>query len=406
MKVAEATRLAVESIWANRLRSFLTLLGVIIGIAAIVATTAVIEGLNKYVAEKLSDLGTGTFTVRRFGLITNRQQFLDAARRNRRLRLEDALAVQDLCTTAKSVAWQVTLKDDVHRGDAQLKSCDVGGIKPEILEIEPFDVADGRVILPFEDERAVPVAFVGHDVVEQLFPDVDPVGKHPRIEGKPVRIVGVAEKKGSFLGFSQDNFVKIPFSLHRKLYGTKRSVRISVQVADAARMEECMDEVRVILRARHHLRPNDDDDFDMLSAAGINDLWKSLTTAIFSIALFVVGISLVVGGIVIMNIMLVSVIERTREIGVRKAVGARQRDIVQQFLIESTLLSCIGGVFGIALAFAVSSLLATYTPLPAAFPPWAPPVAFVVCAGIGVFFGISPARRAARLDPIEALRTE
>ncbi|MEC7725160.1 MAG: FtsX-like permease family protein, partial [Planctomycetota bacterium] len=207
-------------------------------------------------------------------------------------------------------------------------------------------------------------------------------------------------------GFSQDNFIKIPYSLHRKLYGTTRSVRISVQAADSSRMEECMDEVRAILRARHHLRPKDDDDFDMLTAAGINDLWKRMTTTIFSIALFVVGISLVVGGIVIMNIMLVSVIERTREIGVRKAVGARQRDIVRQFLIESMLLSCIGGVIGVALAYGASWGLRTYTPLPAEFPAWAPPVAFFVCAGIGVFFGISPARRAADLDPIEALRTE
>jgi len=406
VNLLEATRLAVESIWANRLRSFLTLLGVIIGIAAIVATAAVIEGLNKYVADKLSDLGQGTFTVQRFGIITNRQDFLDAIRRNRRLRREDAHAVRDLCTTAREVAWQVRSTADVRRGDALLKGCEVGGITPEILEIEPFEVADGRVILPFENDRAVPVAFIGNDVVEQLFGDVDPIGKELRIKGQPVRVIGTAVKKGSFLGFSQDNFVKIPYSLHRKLYGTSRSVRISVQAEDSDRMEECMDEVRAILRARHHLRPRDEDDFDMLTAAGINDLWKSMTTTIFSIALFVVGISLVVGGVVIMNIMLVSVIERTREIGVRKAVGARQRDIVLQFLIESTLLSCVGGVIGVAVAYVASWALRSFTPLPAEFPAWAPPVAFLVCTGIGVFFGISRARRAAALDPIEALRTE
>jgi putative ABC transport system permease protein len=406
LNVVEAARLAVESIWANRLRSFLTLLGVIIGIAAIVATAAVIEGLNKYVADKLSDLGQGTFTVQRFGIITNRQDFLDAIRRNRKLRREDAHAVRDLCTSAREVAWQVRSTADVQRGDAQLKSCEVGGITPGILEIEPFEVADGRIILPFEERRAVPVAFIGNDVVEQLFANVDPIGKELRIKGQRVRVVGTAQKKGSFLGVSQDNFVKIPYSLHRKLYGTDRSVRISVQAADAARMDECMDEVRAILRARHHLRPAEEDDFDMLTAAGINDLWRSLTTTIFSIALFVVGISLVVGGVVIMNIMLVSVIERTREIGVRKAVGARQRDIVAQFLIESTLLSCVGGVLGVMVAYALSWGLRTFTPLPAEFPSWAPPVAFFVCTGIGVFFGISPARRAAALDPIEALRTE
>lgn len=406
MNILEATRLALESIWANRLRSFLTLLGVIIGIASIVATAAVIEGLNKYVADKLSDLGQGTFTVQRFGVITSREEFYEKLRKNRLLRRADALAVRDLCSSAKEVAWQVRSTADIERGGVTLREVDVGGVTPEILEVEPFEVADGRVIQSFENDRAVPVAFIGNDVVENLFGDVDPIGKQLRIKGQAVRVVGTAEKKGSFLGFSQDNFVKIPYSLHRKLYGTSRSVRISVQAADSAAIEECMDEVRAILRARHHLRPSDDDDFDMLSAEGINDLWKSLTTGIFSIAMFVVGISLVVGGIVIMNIMLVSVIERTREIGVRKAVGARQRDIVQQFLIESTLLSCIGGAIGIALAYAASWALRTYTPLPAEFPAWAPPVAFFVCAGIGVFFGISPARRAAGLDPIEALRTE
>lgn len=406
MNVVEATRLAVESIWANRLRSFLTLLGVIIGIASIVATAGVIQGLNKYVEEKLSNLGSGVFTVQRFGIITNRQQFLDAVRRNRRLKREDAYAVRDRVTSAAQVAWQVRSTADLKRGALELLGVEVSGITPGILEIEPYEVADGRILLPFEDERAVPVAFIGHNVVEYLFPGVDPIGKTLRIKGTPVKVIGVAEKKGSFLGFSQDNFVKIPYSLHRKIYGTTRSIRISVQAADAARMSDTMDEVRAVLRARHHLRPADDDDFDILTSEGINDLWRSMTTTIFSIAIFVVGISLVVGGVVIMNIMLVSVIERTREIGVRKAVGARQRDIVQQFLIESVLLSCMGGAIGVAIAFGAAELLNTYTPLPAQFPSWAPWTAFLVCTTIGIFFGIHPAKRAAELDPIEALRTE
>jgi putative ABC transport system permease protein len=406
VNVIEATRLAVESIWANRLRSFLTLLGVIIGIASIVATYAVIEGLNKYVAEKLSDLGSGVFTVQRFGIITNRQQFLDAIRRNRPLRREDAHAVRDRCASAARVAWQVRSTADLKRGANELLSVEVSGITPEILEIEPYEVADGRILMPFEDERSVPVAFIGNDVAERLFPGVDPIGKELRIKGTPVKVVGIAVKKGSFLGFSQDNFVKIPYSLHRRLYGTSRSLRISVQTAEGNSMDDTMDEVRAVLRARHHLRPGEADDFDMLTSAGINDLWKSMTKTIFAIAIFVVGISLVVGGVVIMNIMLVSVIERTREIGVRKAVGARQRDIVQQFLIESVLLSCIGGAIGIAIAFGAAGLLNAYTPLPAQFPSWAPWGAFLVCTSIGVFFGIHPAKRAAKLDPIEALRTE
>jgi putative ABC transport system permease protein len=406
MHVAEATRLALESIWANRLRSFLTLLGVIIGIAAIVATAAVIQGLNAYVSDKLSNLGKGVFTVQRFGLITNRQDFLDAVRKNRRLLPADARAIAQRCESALEVAWETHATVDLKRGLELIRDVDIGGITPAILEIEPYDVADGRILAEHEEQSAAPVAFVGHDVVERLFPGTDPIGKELRIKGLAVAIVGAAKKKGSFLGFSQDNFVKIPFSLHRKLFGAHRSINISVQAADSGEMALTMDEVRSVLRARHHLEPDEPDDFAFVTAEGINSLWRNLTGTIFAVALFVVGISLVVGGIVIMNIMLVSVVERTREIGVRKAVGARQRDIVQQFLIESVLLSCLGGAIGILIAWGASALLAAHTPLPAQFPVWAPPVAFVICSGIGVFFGIHPARRASRLDPIEALRAD
>ncbi|GAB4157887.1 MAG: ABC transporter permease [Planctomycetota bacterium] len=406
MNAAEATRLALESIWANRLRSFLTLLGVIIGIAAIVATAAVINGLNLFVSEKLSNLGKGVFVVQRIGIVTNRQDFLDAVRRNKRLKPEDARAIEDRATLSEVVAWEVHAQADLERENHEIRETDIGGVTPGILEIEPYEVEAGRLIRQDEEDRAAPVAFLGHDVVEHLFPGVDPIGKRIRVHGRRVEIVGYAAKRGSFLGRSQDNFVKIPFSLHRKLWDSTSSINISVKARDPARMDLAMDEVRAVLRARHHLRPGDPDDFSILTAEGINDLWRSMTATIFSVALFVVGISLVVGGIVIMNIMLVSVIERTREIGVRKAVGARQRDIVQQFLIEAVLLSCLGGAIGIALALSISAALSTWTPLPARFPIWAPPVAFGICTAIGVFFGLHPARKAARLDPIEALRAE
>lgn len=406
MNPLEATRLALESIWANRLRSFLTLLGVIIGIAAIIATAAVINGLNLYVSEKLSNLGSGVFVVQRIGLITNRQDFLDAIRRNKRLLPADARAIETRCTEAAVVAYETHANTDLKRDDHEIRDTDVGGITPGILAIEPYEVEQGRLLTQNEEDRAAPVAFLGHDVVEQLFPNTDPIGKQIRVRGRWLEVVGTAVKKGSFLGMSQDNYLKIPFSLHRKLWGSQRSINISVKAADAADMDAAMDEVRAVLRARHHLRPGDDDDFAFMTAEGINSLWRSMTQTIFAVALFVVGISLVVGGVVIMNIMLVSVVERTREIGVRKAVGARQRDIVQQFLIESVLLSCVGGAIGVAIALSLSALLAAYTPLPARFPAWAPPVAFLICTAIGVFFGISPARKAARLDPIEALRSE
>jgi len=398
--------LAFESIWANRLRSFLTLLGVIIGIASIISTAAVINGLNTYVAERLSNLGRGVFTVQRFGIITNREDFLEAVRRNRRLVPGDARAIAERCPLASVVAWEAHATRDLMRSGYEIRDVDIGGVTAGILEIEPYEVEAGRILTQKDDEHAVPVAFLGADVVEQLFPAVDPIGKDLRVGGLDLRVVGIAKKKGSFLGFSQDNFVKIPFGLHRKLFGSQRSINISVKAADDVSMSESQDEVRAVLRARHHVRPADPDDFGIVTAEGINSLWRNMSQTIFAIALFVVGISLVVGGIVIMNIMLVSVIERTREIGVRKAVGARQRDIVEQFLVEAVLLSCIGGAIGVGLAYGASALLQAYTPLPAVFPFWAPPTAFLVCTAIGVFFGISPARRAARLDPIEALRAD
>lgn len=406
MSFLEAVRLAIESIWANRLRSFLTLLGVIIGIAAIVATWSVIQGLNAYVSEKLSNLGKGVFVVQRFGIITNRQQFLDAVRKNRKLEPADARAIAERCPNAATVAYEVHATVDLRRDRHELRDVDVGGITWRLLEIEPFEVADGRILAEHEEQSGAPVCFVGHDIAEHLFPGLDPIGKELRVKGVPLQVVGVAKKKGSLLGVSQDNYVKVPFALHRKLFGGLRSINISVQAADAERMDVAMDEVRGVLRARHHLQPGDADDFDFLTADGINSLWADLTSKIFMVAMFVVGISLVVGGIVIMNIMLVSVIERTREIGVRKAVGARQRDIELQFLIEAVLLSCLGGAIGIALAYAAAESLAAFTPLPARFPVWAPLLAFGICTLIGVFFGIHPARRAAHLDPIEALRTE
>jgi putative ABC transport system permease protein len=406
MNALEATRLALESIWVNRLRSFLTLLGVIIGIAAIIATAAVINGLNLYVSEKLSNLGSGVFVVQRIGLITNRQEFLDAFRKNKRLEPADARAIADRCPLAEVVAIEVHATADIERGTFEIKDTDVGGITPGILEIEPYDVDQGRLLTQAEEDHAAPVAFLGSDVVDQLFPHTDPIGKKVRVQGQWLEVVGTAVKKGSFLGITQDNFIKIPFSLHRKVWSRQTSVNISVKAVDKEAMAAAMDEVRAVLRARHHLRPGDDDDFSIVTAEGINDLWRNLTQTIFSVALFVVGISLVVGGIVIMNIMLVSVVERTREIGIRKAVGARQRDIEQQFLIEAVLLSCLGGAVGVLLAFLASSAVGAFSPLPAEFPAWAPFTAFAICTAIGVFFGIHPARRAARLDPIEALRAE
>lgn len=406
MNVLEAVKIALGSLIANPLRSFLTLLGIIIGIGAIISVISVINGLNIYVAEKLSNLGPGVFVVDRFGIITNREDFLRALRRNKKVTMADARALRERMELAESVGVEVHATVEVkYRGEI-VKGTDLGGVSQEIMEIEPYEVETGRTLTPNEIERASPVAYIGWEIADKLFPGTDPIGKKIRVGNRNLLVVGQSKKKGSVLGFSRDNFVKIPLPLHQKMFGMRRSVNISVKSADPVDMQPAMDEARSIMRARHKLGFREDDDFGMMSAAGLTTLWENLTRVIFRVAIFVVGISLVVGGIVIMNIMLVSVIERTREIGVRKAVGARPRDIRLQFLIESVVLSCAGGFIGIAGAFAFSWLLSTYTPLPARFPLWAPVLAFVICGAIGVFFGLHPAAKASRLDPIEALRAE
>ena len=406
MNFAEGVRIALGAIRANVLRSFLTLLGIIIGIGAIISVIAIINGLNIYVRDNLSNFGPGVFVVQRIGLITNEEEFISALRRNKKLKPEDARALERNCKLAEAVAMEVHTDQDVRRGAEQVFDVDIGGIEPEIIAIEPYDVAEGRVISEEENARAAAVCFIGHDIAVNLFGPIDPVGKTLRIRDREFEVVGTARQKGSVFGFSRDKYVKIPFTTLRKVFGSHRSVNISVKAAEGVPMEDAMDEARAVLRARHHLAYDEPDDFGFLTSEGINDLWRDLTQTIFLVAIFVVGISLVVGGIVIMNIMLVSVIERTREIGVRKAVGARQRDIVLQFLVESVTLSCVGGAIGVAGAYGLTWAIRTFSPLPAAFPLWAPLLAFGICTVIGVFFGLQPARKAARLDPIEALRTE
>ena len=406
MNFLEGIRIALGAIRANLLRSFLTLLGIIIGTSAIISVIAIINGLNLFVAETLSNFGPGVYVISKFGMITSHEDFLSALKRNRDLDYADARAIAENCPLAERVAVEVHSTQDLRRGGESLRDVDVGGIDPGIVDIEPYDVEQGRNLDENENARSANVCFIGQDVVTTLFGTIDPIGKRLRLKNQEFEVVGTAKKKGSVLGFSRDNFIKIPFNSFCKMFGGQRSVNISVKALPSVPQEESMDQARSVLRARHHLRYADEDDFGIVTADGVNNLWKSLTATIFLVATFVVGISLVVGGIVIMNIMLVSVIERTREIGVRKAIGARNKDIRLQFLIESVTLSCLGGGIGVTAAFVLSWLIRTYSPLPARFPLWAPLLAFGISVTIGVFFGLQPARKAAALNPIEALRSE
>ncbi|RME48542.1 MAG: FtsX-like permease family protein [Deltaproteobacteria bacterium] len=406
MRRGDALRLALSVLRAHKLRSFLTLLGIIIGITSIISVISIIHGLNYFVTEQLANFGPNVFVVTRFGIVHNRKKRQLAARRNPPLTMADARALSAGCQTCSAVEVEVHHRVSVRYRDQQTENTDIGGVTARLLEIEPYEIAAGRIFTRSEIESGAHVVFLGKDLVDILFAGRDPIGKGVKIRGVPFRVIGYAKKKGSIFGVSRDNYVKIPITLFFRMFGSRKSVNISVQARSREDFRRAQDECRVILRARHHLRYDEADDFGIMTAEGIAQFWETLTRILFSVAIFVVGISLVVGGIVIMNIMLVSVVERTREIGIRKAVGARQEDILRQFLLESVILSLAGGFVGIAAGWGITQLVSHLTPLPARFPLWAPLLAGAICTAVGIFFGLHPARKAARLDPIEALRAE
>ena len=399
------TGVAIDSLRANKLRSFLTLLGIIIGITSIISVISIIQGLDQYWKQKVSNFGPNTFVITQFPITTNLDKLFEMIRRNPDVHADAATAITRGCPGCELVGVEVHKQVDARYGRQSLQDIDMSGITPNIVDIEGFGVETGRALQEWDEEHSRFVAFIGADVAEKLFLGVDPLGKNLQIDDHAYAVVGVAEKKGSVFGFSRDNFAKIPLSTFQKIYGSRRTVNISIRGREG-QMQPAQDQSRLVMRTLHHLGYHEDDDFGLITSEGVNELFNTLTSVIFSVSLFVVGISLVVGGIVIMNIMLVSVVERTKEIGIRKAVGARQQDVVNQFLVESVVLCCAGGVGGIIFAWCISWTLARFTPLPSSFPLWAPVVALTLSTIIGVFFGIYPARRAGKLDPIEALRTE
>ena len=396
---------AVDSLRANKLRSFLTLLGIIIGITSIISVISIIQGLDQYWKQKVSNFGPNTFVITQFPITTNLDKFFEMIRRNPDVHADAADAIRRACPACELVGVEVHKQVDVRYGRQSLEDIDMSGVTPNILDIEGFGVDAGRPLQDWDEEHSRFAAFIGADVAEKVFLGVDPLGKSLQIDDHSYTVVGVAEKKGSVFGFSRDNFAKIPLSTFQKIYGSRRTVNISIRGGEG-QMQQAQDQSRLVMRTLHHLGYHEDDDFGLITSEGVNALFDQLTSTIFAVSLFVVGISLVVGGIVIMNIMLVSVVERTKEIGIRKAVGARQQDVVNQFLVESVVLCCAGGLGGIVFAWCISWMLARFTPLPSSFPLWAPVVALTLSTIIGVFFGIYPARRAGKLDPIEALRTE
>ncbi|HKW88199.1 MAG TPA: ABC transporter permease [Candidatus Acidoferrales bacterium] len=402
----EATLLALDTLRAHKMRSFLTLLGVILAVTTLVAVMSVLNGLNLYISTKVANLGANAFVIDRIGIITNRKDFLNALKRPP-LRMEDYYALKGHLKYAQRAAAEEDTTQTVHYGENIMEDISVIGATPEFAEVRDFDIASGRFMTAPDELHRTPVCFIGHDVVDKLFGGLDPLGREIRVGAQQCEVIGTAKPLGSVFGESQDNFVMMPLSTYLTVWqGADSSVTIFVEAINMDAMPAAEDEARVLLRARHHMKYQDADNFGIVAPSSIMSVWQSLTGNIFGIAVWLTSVFLVVGGIVIMNIMLASVTERTREIGLRKSLGARRRHIVLQFLMESSILAASGGAAGIVAAWGVALLVRATTPMPISMPLQAVVIALVLSTSVGLFFGIYPAVRASRLDPIEALRAE
>ncbi len=404
----EANRIALDSLRKNKLRSFLTLLGVILATTTLIVVTALIHGMNLYIADKVSDMGADGFRVVRMAWFGpwDPKKFYEMLKRNPEIKPEEFYFLRGHVTLVKDIGMTVSKRGRVSYKAASAPRVEIDGITDNIPEINNIGVAVGRAIVPEEVRRHAAVAFIGNDLNKQFFEGIDPIGKVIQIEGNPYRVVGVAKALGSVFGESQDDFVMIPVESYFKTYGSRKDIELVAKANSQEQLTEAEDEVRMLLRAYRHLKPNVDDNFSIFASETFVTLWHRLTAAIAGMAVGIVSVFMVVGGIVIMNIMLAAVTERTHEIGIRKSLGARRRDILNQFLVESAVLAGTGGLIGVLLAWLLAILVRNTTPMPMALP-WSSVFVGVGLSGlVGLFFGIYPARRAARLDPIEALRVE
>jgi len=401
----ENLRIALDALRANKLRSVLTVIGNVVAVMSVIAVVAVIDGMNTYVSEKVLEQGLKVIYIDKFGLITNEDAWREAMKR-RDLTLLDAEALKRQSRLASEVVAQLETTKRVRAGRVELQNVRILGTTEGYETVGTYEIDQGR---PLEDEEIAkrrPVCLLGSELAQQLFPVVDPIGQAVRVAGYELRVAGTVAARGNVLGQSQDNFVLIPFGQFQKIFGPHESVLILVRARTGADFERVQDEARVILRARRHVPIGKPDDFAITTSETYMSLYESLTKGIYAGTIGLVAISLLVGGIVIMNIMLVAVTERTREIGIRKALGARQGDLLSQFLSETVVLSFFGGLIGVLVGVAIALLIRIATPLPASIQPWSVAISLIVASSVGLFFGVYPATRAAKLDPIVALRQE
>ena len=407
MNISEAIKIAFLSLWANKLRSALTLLGVVIGVAAVIAVVTFVNGINGYVATKIFNLGADVFVVSKIPpVVTNIDIFLEAEKR-KDLTLEEYEAVLEACKHCEWVGAELDTSGRVKYGEQSISNSNIEGLTPSMATIYDIDLTAGRMISDVDMRNNSAVVVVGSDIVDNLMAGMDPIDKEIRIAGWVYRVIGVGKRKGKTLGQSMDNYAIMPITAFQKQNGTHESIQISGKAAAAgANFEEAMDETRAVLRARRHVHPGDEDNFDIATNDSMMSMWSNISDTFFYAMIGIAAISLVVGGIVIMNIMLVSVTERTREIGIRKAMGARRNDILMQFLIESVALALLGGAIGVLFGISIAKGVTLAIGMPSTIKLWAVGAGLSVAASVGIFFGVYPARRAAVLDPIAALRFE
>jgi putative ABC transport system permease protein len=407
MNFKEAVAIATSSLWAHKLRSILTLIGVVIGVAAVIAVVSLINGANQYVATRVFRLGADVFGVsKQPSIITNVDDYLEYQKR-KRITYDDFQAIRELCKSCKEIGASLGGRLEVKSGLNSLKDTNLRAWTPQMAELYDVDLVAGRHMTETDLQQAAPVCVIGNDLVENLLPGVDPIGKEVRWRNIPCQIIGVGKKEGSALGTSLDNWIILPLSTYKKEYGTQTdSLRITARAGSATTIQETVDEVRQIMRGRRHLAFGKKDDFAVETSDSFLSLWKDISSSFFLVTIAIASISLLVGGIVIMNIMLVSVTERTREIGLRKALGARSGDILRQFLIESSTISLFGGALGVLCGVLLAQLVSIISPLPSAVQLWSVIGGLLVALSVGLFFGTYPASKAARLDPVVALRSE
>jgi putative ABC transport system permease protein len=401
----ETIRIAAAALNTHKLRSFLTLLGVIIGVMTVISVVSIIAGLNNFVSEKLFQLNPDVYVVTQFGIITSREEFLEAIKR-KPIEWGDYEAVRQRCKSCSAIGAHLQTRGGVKRDAKKLAGVQIHGGTANTAEINNLDLEAGRFYTTNEDEHSALVAIIGSDVRDELFGKLDPIGRTMLVANQPVRVIGLLRKQGSLLGQSQDSVLYMPLSSFRKRFGTRRSIDLFIRAENGVPgMQRSMDDVRLILRARRRTAFRAVDPFSMVNAEALQNVWKGITSGAFALMILISGISLVVGGIVIMNIMLVSVVERTREIGIRRALGATRKKIQMQFLTEAVLLSLGGGLAGVILGAVISQVISAFF-LPTLVKPSLVIMGLAIAVLTGVAAGYFPARRAARLAPVEALRFE